>query len=89
MRKFLAGLLAFGLVGAFTVSAWAFECPARKKDCDAAIAQAEKDKTSPPDVIAKAKKLCEEGWAIHTGGSGNHKEAVAKLKQGIALVAPK
>ena len=62
-------------------AAWAKKCPKLYRECQEAL------KTSTADAAtkAKAKKLCEEGQALHN--EGKHPESVAKLDEALAALA--
>lgn len=64
-----------------------FECPARIKEANQAIAAAEKEKSVKADVLSKAKELVKEAEADHRGG--NHESSVKKAKEALTLVTPK
>jgi hypothetical protein len=65
-------------------SAWAFECPARIKDANEAIAKAEAKAANNPD-LATAKRWVQEAQQAHQDGATTksatlHNESAAKAK---------
>ncbi len=85
MRRHVIGLVVG--VGAMVVGAggvWAFECPARIKDANDAIARAEAKAPNNPDV-ALAKRWVSEAQKAHQDGATTksaalHQESAAKAK---------
>ena len=85
MRRKVIGLVVG--VGAMVVGAggaWAFECPARIKDANDAIARAEAKAPNNPDV-ATAKRWVQEAQKAHQEGATTksaalHQESAAKAK---------
>ena len=85
MRSKVLGLVLG--VGALVVGAgggWAFECPARIKDANDAIARAEAKAPNNPDV-ALAKRWVGEAQKAHQEGATTkspalHQESAAKAK---------
>jgi hypothetical protein len=69
--------------GLGTPAAWAKRCPRLYKECQEAL------KTSNADDATKekAKKLCEEGQALHD--EGKHPESIAKLDEALAALGKK
>jgi hypothetical protein len=69
--------------GLGTPAAWAKRCPRLYKECQEAL------KTSTADDATKenAKKLCEEGQALHD--EGKHAESIAKLDEALAALGKK
>jgi len=77
--------IAIAMAIAMTMSlgipaAQAKQCPKLNKQCQHEL------KTSKAEAATKdkAKKLCEEGMALHN--DGKHDDSVKKLKEGLALL---
>ena len=85
MRSIALGIaVGVGLVVAATTAGWAFECPARIKDANEAIAKAEGKAANNPD-LATAKRWAGEAQKAHQDGAAMkspalHNEAAAKAK---------
>ena len=85
MRRVTLGIaLGVGLVVAGSGGAWAFECPARIKDANDAIARAEAKVANHPD-LATAKRWVSEAQKAHQDGATTksavlHNESAAKAK---------
>jgi hypothetical protein len=85
MRSVALGIaLGVGLVVAGSGAVWAFECPARIKDANEAIAKAEAKSPNNPDV-ATAKRWVAEAQKAHQDGATTksaalHNESAAKAK---------
>jgi hypothetical protein len=85
MRNVTLGIvLAVGLVVAGSGAVWAFECPARIKDANEAIARAEAKAPNNPD-LALAKRWVAEAQKAHQQGAETksatlHYESAAKAK---------
>ena len=85
MRRGMLGIaLGVGLVVAGAAGAWAFECPARIKDANDAIAKAEAKAANHPD-LATAKRWVSEAQKAHqeaatTKSAALHNESAAKAK---------
>lgn len=73
-------LVTVGLVLTFTASAAYATCPLRANDAKAAIATAEK-KGGDEASIQKAKKLVDEGLALHN--AGKHHGSMDKIVKAI------
>jgi hypothetical protein len=73
-----------GAVVVWASGVWAFECPARIKDANDAIAKAEAKAPNNPDV-ATAKRWVQEAQKAHQDGAATksaalHNESAAKAK---------
>lgn len=85
MRRGMLGIaMGVGLVVAGETGAWAFECPARIKDANEAIAKAERKAANHPDM-ATAKRWVGEAQKAHQDGAtaksaALHNESAAKAK---------
>ncbi len=90
MRSIVLGIaVGVGLVGAATTAGWAFECPARIRDANEAIAKAEAKAANNPD-LATAKRWVEEAQKAHQDGVATksgalHTESIGKAKAAKAL----
>lgn len=90
MRSVALGIvMGVGLVMAGTAGVWAFECPARIKDANDAIAKAEAKAANNPD-LATAKRWVAEAQKAHQDAAARksaelHNEAAAKAKAAKAL----
>ena len=90
MRRAMLGVaLGVGIVMAGT-AAWAFECPARIKDANDAIARAEGKAANHPDVatakrwVGEAQKAHQDGVATKSGAL--HQDSVVKAKAAKLIV---
>ena len=72
--------LTAALVVAFSSAAFAFHCPADVKAIDAAMGKANLSASKQ----AEAKKLRDEGEALHN--SGKHKQSVDKLAAAMRVI---
>ena len=82
--KALRVMVGVGTVVVWATGAWAFECPARIKDANDAIARAEAKAPNNPDV-ATAKRWVQEAQKAHQEGATTksaalHQESAAKAK---------
>ena len=85
MRKMMLGVaVGVGIIVAGNSGVWAFECPARIRDANAAITKAEGKAANNPD-LALAKRWVSEAQKAHQDGAAMkspalHNEAAAKAK---------
>jgi hypothetical protein len=85
MRK-LAVMIALAVTVTWslgTPAAWAKKCPKLYKECQAALKGSKADEATKD----KAKKMCEEGQALHN--DGKHDDSVKKLNEALALLEKK
>jgi hypothetical protein len=93
MRSVALGIaLGFGLAAAGSGAVWAFECPARIKEANEAIAKAEAKAPNNPD-LAMAKRWVAEAQKAHQDGAATKSATLhydsAALAKAAKLLADK